>query len=85
MERVTFQRPETGDICEALLAWDTGEVQFLQTWPEVGGKHVGPIIVEVARQGDDGVFRRVTDFKLDTMGEDVLRTLREMAAAANDK
>ena len=48
MDRVKFQRPETGEICEALLAWDTGEVQFLHTWLEVGGKRVGPMMVEVA-------------------------------------
>ena len=41
---------------------------------------MGPINTEVARQGDDGIFRRVTDFKLDEMGEDVLRSLREIAA-----
>jgi hypothetical protein len=84
MDRVKFQRPETGEICEALLAWDTGEAQFLHTWSEVGGKHVGPMVVEVARQNADGLFRRVTDYNLDQEAKDVLRTLQEMAANVNE-
>ena len=83
-DRVKFQRPETGEICEGLLGWDAGEVQFLNTWSEVEGMQVGPITTEVARQGDDGIFRRVTDFKLDKMGENVLRSLRDIAATANE-
>ncbi len=81
--RVKFERPATGEVVEGLLAWDTGDVQFLTTWVEVKGHHVGPITVEVTRQGSDGIFRRVTDYTLDQMGEDVLRMLRELAADAN--
>ena len=80
MDRVKFQRPETGEICEAVLAWDTGEVQFLNTWWVRDGQIRRPYVVEIARQGEDGVFRRVKDYTLDQEAEDVLRTLREIAA-----
>ena len=80
MDRVKFQRPETGEIGEAVLGWDTGEVKFLNTWRVRDGRIEGPFVVEIARQGEDGIFRRVTDYKLDQEAEDVLRTLREIAA-----
>ena len=80
MERVKFQRPETGEICEALLGWNTGEVQFLNTWRVENGQIRGPFVVEIAQQGEDGIFRRVTDYTLEQEAEDVLRTLRAIAA-----
>ena len=80
MDRVRFQRPETGEICETILAWDTGDVQFLNTWWDRDGQVRGPFVIEITRQGEDGIFRRVTDYTLDQEAEDVLRTLREIAA-----
>jgi len=85
MERVKFQRPETGEICEAVLAWDTGDVQFFNTWWVQDGQIRGPFVVEIARQGEDGIFRQVTNYKLDQEAEDVLRTLREIAADMNER
>ena len=84
MDRVKFQRPETGETCEAFLAWDAGEVQFLNTWSEQDGQIRGPFVVEITRQCDDGIFQRVTDYTLDQMGQDMLLTLREMAAELNE-
>ena len=80
MDRVKFQRPETGGICEAVLGWDTGEIQFLNTWWVQDGQIRGPFVVEITRQGADGIFRRVTNYTLDQEAEDVLRTLRAIAA-----
>jgi len=82
LERVQFQRPGTDACCEARVAWNTKDVTFLHV-PTMDGDKVVRLEVEVARECEDGVFRRVENYKLDAASENILRTLRELAEATN--
>jgi len=65
-------------VGEGQIAWVTEDVQILNTWRIMEGKAVGPLIVDVARKGDDGILRRVANYCFDQEADDMLRTLREM-------
>lgn len=82
LERVQFQRPDTDACCEARIAWIAKDVAFLHV-PTVNGDKVVRLEVEVARECEDGIFRRVENYKLDKASEDILRTLRELAESTN--
>ena len=81
-DKVNFQRPDTASCCEASVAWIAGELKFLHVPTLVVGQMVR-LDVEVVQECDDGIFRRVENFRLDKMDEDVLRTFRESAEAIN--
>ena len=82
-DRVKFQRPEHSSCCDASVAWVAGDVAFLHV-PTLANGQIVRVDVEVVQESEDGVFRRVENYKLDKMDEDMLRTFREWAEVINN-
>ena len=78
--KVKFQPPETDDCFDASVAWDAGDVQFIHV-PILADGRLVRLDVYVARQGGDGIYRRVENYTLSKTDESVLRSLREVAEA----
>ncbi len=81
-DMVKFQRPDTDSCCDAAVAWIAGDVKFLHV-PRLADGQSTWFDIEVAQERDDGIFTRADNFTLEPMDEDVLRALRESAAAIN--
>jgi hypothetical protein len=81
-DKVKFQPAEGFPIRYASVAWIAGDVAFLFV-PTMANGQLVLIDVEVAKEFENGIFRRAQSFRLDKMNEDLLSSLRKSAEAIN--